>query len=290
MSDSFREDKRLNAFREDLADVRLQAFVNAARYVEGREMTVCAPVATLRRHAGFDNPQDSQFLYGDHVRLFDMADGWAWVQNERDGYVGYCPVNTLVEGLVEPSHLVTAYHTLVFPAPDIKCPPLFSLPLGSRVQVVEETGKFARLPDGGWIYRKHLGALDSVEPDIASTACMFLNAPYLWGGNSYLGLDCSGLVQIAMLCAGRLVRRDTDMQESTIGTPLDLGEGRPELMRNDLVFWPGHVGIMVDSQNLIHANATDMKTTIAPLDKIESHILAIENNKVSSIRRPETVS
>ncbi|RED50926.1 NlpC/P60 family protein [Aestuariispira insulae] len=270
--------------------MELRDDVVAERYTEGSAFHVTAPVVSLRRGPGFEFPQDSQLLFGDNIRCFEEKDGWAWVQNNRDGYVGYCPSSDLNTGTTNPTHLVSSAFSLIFPEPDIKRHPIFTLSLGSHVEIIEKNEKFSKLANGGWVYSRHLASRGVTQPDLAETASKFLESPYLWGGNSYLGLDCSGLVQLALLRAGIMAKRDTDQQEYSVGESITINADHSGLKRNDLVFWPGHVGIMMDDSSLIHANATDMKTSIAPLEKVSAHIKEIEGTEISSIRRLEELA
>lgn len=280
-------DPRLNAFRPDLADVRLKGSVEAARFVEPRLRRVNAAVAPLRRQPSPDAPLDTEALYGETVRVFDERDGWAWAQLETDGYVGYLPAAGLAEMGRQPTHRVTAIRTFVYSGPDLKLTPLTALSFGSLIALGEEVvtrgSPYLRLADGsGAISARHVEPLDRPLPsDFVAVASRFLRTPYLWGGRSGFGIDCSGLVQIALGAVGRPVRRDTDMQERTIGAPIPEGVG---LHRGDLVFWPGHVGILSDPDTLLHASGYQMEVVEEPLAVARERIAA-SATQVTSIRR-----
>ncbi|WP_329610492.1 C40 family peptidase [Jiella pelagia] len=213
-------DARLNAFRPDLADARLKGRVEASRFVEGEERRVAAAIAPLRRRPEHDAPLDTELLMGERVRLFEESDeGWCWLQAEGDSYVGYVPSACLanVDETALPTARISVPRTLVFPAPDIKRPPLAALPMGARISVTgeasDQNADYAKLASGGFVVRQHIAPLDSVENDYVAVAERFIGVPYLWGGKSALGIDCSGLVQLALEMTGAPAPRDSDMQQ-----------------------------------------------------------------------------
>lgn len=255
-------DARLHAFRADLADIRLKGEVAAERFVAGRPARIATSVVDLRRAPRADSGIDTQFLFGDDVVVFDEADGWAWVQGERDGYVGYVSVAELGARQATPTHIVSAARTFLYPGPDLRLPRSGQLSMGSTVTVtgVAETRgtHYAVLPSGETIIAGHLLPVGEHAADYVSVAETFLGTPYLWGGASGFGIDCSGLVQLSMRMAGRNVLRDTDMQVSSLGEVLDVDTDHSGLQRGDLVFWKGHVAIMTDAETMIHANGHTM--------------------------------
>jgi len=257
-------DGRLHAFRQDLADERLAGEVEAERFVAGRAATVGVPVADLRREPRPDAGLSTQLLLGDPVRVYEEREGWAWLQSERDGYVGYAGAGAL--GPVPtslPSHIVRVPRTFVYPGPDLKSPPLATLSLGTRLRVsdrAETRGTaYAILAGGGAVVAGHVAGLgDPPVQDYVAFAESLLGTPYLWGGASAFGLDCSGLVQLAMHMAGRPVPRDSDMQAAAIGAALDPAGG---LRRGDLVFWKGHVAMLTDPETILHASGHTMQVS-----------------------------
>lgn len=262
-------DRRLHAFRPDLADASLAGAVAAERFVEGLPARVRAGVADVlsapRRDAGLD----TQFLRGDEVRVFEERDGFAWVQAFRDGYVGYVRAEALTGELGPLSHVVAAPRSFLYPEPDMKRPRAGEISLGARVGVTERAETrgtaYARIDTGEWMIERHLAPLDGEKPDFVAAAEQLLRTPYLWGGASAHGIDCSGLVQLSLRMAGKNVLRDTDMQEATLGEAIEPGEDFRELRRGDLVFWRGHVGVMADRETLIHANGHTMDVALEPL-------------------------
>ncbi|TKB14741.1 MAG: NlpC/P60 family protein [Mesorhizobium sp.] len=255
-------DARLHAFRSDLADARLKGEVSADRFVAGRPARITAAVADLRKAPRPDAGVNTQALFGDHVLVFEDAEGWAWVQAERDGYVGYVADNVLGPREQAPTHIVSAPRTFLYPGPDLRFPISGQLSMGSTVTVAgaaETRGThYALLPSGQAVIARHLQPLAEVADDYVTVAESFLGTPYLWGGVSGFGIDCSGLVQLSMRMAGKEVLRDTDMQSASIGTPFEPGPDFSGLERGDLVFWKGHVAIMTDAKDMIHANGHTM--------------------------------
>ena len=255
-------DNRLHAFRPDLADARLQGEVTAERFVAGRPARISAAVADVRKAPRPDAALNTQLLYGDEVVVFDETEGFAWLQAERDGYVGYVSSGDLALRGTEPTHVVAASRTFIYPGPDMKFPRSGQLSIGSQVTVTgfaETRGtRYGLLPSGEALVLQHLAPLGTTSDDFVAVAERLNDTPYLWGGFSAFGIDCSGLVQLSMRMTGRNVLRDSDMQEASLGTPVDAGADFSRLRRGDLVFWKGHVAIMTDAENMIHANGHTM--------------------------------
>jgi cell wall-associated NlpC family hydrolase len=255
-------DARLHAFRPDLADDRLRGEVAAERFVAGQPARVVAAVADIKKAPAPDAGVDTQALFGADVRVFERAAGWAWIQAESDGYVGYVVESALGMREAEPTHILAAPRSFLYPGPDLKLPRSGELSMGSAVTVTgyaETRGtRYALLPSGEALVAGHLRPIGEAATDYVAVAETLLYTPYLWGGVSGFGIDCSGLVQLAMCMAGRNVLRDTDMQAESIGAPVEPGPGFSGLRRGDLVFWKGHVAIMTDAENMIHANGQTM--------------------------------
>jgi cell wall-associated NlpC family hydrolase len=252
-------DRRLNAYREDIAEARLRGLVEAKRFVEGTPAAVSVPVTPLRARPEAGCGTDTELLYGETVRVLDVADGWAWVRSDLDGYVGYVPEDVVQPPQAPATHLVAVPRTFVYRGADLRFPQAFALSMGSRIAVVGEAetrGTRYFLLDGGLaIVADHcIPAAGALTEDYVAIAARFLETPYLWGGRSGFGIDCSGLVQLAMQMAGRNAPRDSDMQASGLGRAIE----REELTRGDLVFWKGHVAIMEDEKTLVHANGHTM--------------------------------
>jgi hypothetical protein len=251
----------------------------------GEDFQVTAGVACLRRTPEGDGRLETQALHGDTIRIYGERDGFGWGRMASDGYVGWVDMDALSFPVLPVTHRVSALRTYVFTDPDLKSAPRFLLSMNARVVGGRREGRFVECARAGWVVADHLGPLTPDE-DPASVAERFLHAPYQWGGKESLGLDCSGLVQMAWAAAGQWAPRDSDMQRASLGTPLDISAGLPPLQRNDLVFWKGHVGLMLDAQRLIHANAHHMATAIEPLDHAIARIQA-ESGPVLAVRRPE---
>ncbi|MGB3539678.1 MAG: NlpC/P60 family protein [Mesorhizobium sp.] len=255
-------DARLHAYRTDLADTRLKGQVVADRFVEGQPARVAASVADVRKAPRADAGVNTQFLFGDDVLVFENKDGWAWVQGARDGYVGYVEASMLDTPEQAPTHIVSVPRTFFYPGPDLRFPQSGQLSMGSTVTVTGSTETrgtaYALLPSGEAVIAAHLRLIADHAADYVAVAEAFVGTPYLWGGVSGFGIDCSGLVQLSMRMAGRDVLRDSDMQASALGEPLDPGPDFSNLRRGDLVFWKGHVAIMTDTKNMVHANGHTM--------------------------------
>jgi cell wall-associated NlpC family hydrolase len=274
-------DPRLNPFRPDIAAAHLRGKVEAAHFVEGTTYEVIEPIADLRRDPAHEAALDTQALKGERVTVYEMSEeGWAWGQLETDGYVGYLSANALGPAGAAPTHRVCVPRTFGFPAANIKLPPMIALPMGAGIVIAKTTDSFA--VDGyGWHYPlNHVAPIEDKHSDFVAIAEMFVSAPYLWGGKSWLGIDCSGLVQLALQTAGQTCPRDTYMQEQALGRPVALGSIR----RGDLVFWKGHVAIARDAETMIHANAHHMMTAIEPIADAVARIKAA-GSEVTSVRR-----
>lgn len=277
-------DPRLTPARPDLAAKHLEGKVQADRFVEGIEFEVFDPIAPVRRAPSHDAALDTEALKGERVTIYDRnAEGWAWGQLQSDGYVGWLPDSALVQPRSTPTHKVTALRTFAFPGPSIKLPPVESLPFGARVEIVKSDDSFAITGQRHYLPLHHVGLLDASEIDFVTVAERFVGTPYLWGGKSALGIDCSGLVQSALAAAGTSAPRDSNMQETALGNALPQSEWR-EIKRGDLIFWKGHVAIVRDRDTIVHANAhhmaTAIETTQGAIDRIKA-----AGSAITSIRR-----
>ncbi len=273
-------DPRLTPARPDLAAAHLAGRIAAPRYLEGRAMQVTDASAPLRREPAPDAPLETEALFGEGVTVYDESEGWAWVQLERDGYVGYMPYIALGPPSAA-THRVSGLRTHVYPGPSIKLPPRMALSLGARLMIARREGDFAVTADGCWLWARCLVEADWREPDFVAVAERFLHAPYLWGGRTSEGIDCSGLVQAGLSAAGRDAPRDSDMQAS-LGEPVP--DGGP-LLRGDLVFWKGHVGVMRDAGTLLHANGWSMAVVSEPLAEARARIASCGGGEVTGVRR-----
>lgn len=282
-------DRRLHPVRPDLAATDYRGQVQAERFVDGTDFSVKADKVELRAKPDLACGIDTELIFGETVRVFESTpDGWSWGQLQTDGYVGWMPTDAL--GPVEQvTHRVTALRTYRYPEAEMKRPVLSQISMGALVCVVgSETTRgleFAKLSDGSFVVKKHLVERDHKVADWATTAEAMVGTPYLWGGRSTLGLDCSGLIQLSLQTGGVNAPRDTDMQESMLGEELDLSGGLPDLQRGDLMFWKGHVGVMSDPQTLLHANGYTMTVAYVNLQAALKRIDDNEFGQLTSVKR-----
>lgn len=281
-------DPRFTLFRPDLAADGLQGTVDARRYVKGRRREIVAASAPLRRLPRADAGLLTEGLLGESFTVLEEREGWAWGQLGVDDYVGYAPAAALGAPTLAKTHRVRALRTYIYPAPDLKSPPLALVSLGAQLCAGAASGDYLEVPGQGFIFAGHLAPLGDWADDFVAVAEQFVGTPYYWGGRTSLGLDCSALIQLSLATIGVAAPRDTDVQESALGVEVAKNRAAAslpnDLRRGDLVYWRGHVGVMLDADRLLHANAAHMKVAIEPLARATARIAA-RDGPVSSIRR-----
>ncbi len=271
-------DPRIHPYRSDIAAEKLRDSVTASRFVEGELLTVTSGIMPLRKSPDTTAEQISEMRYGDSFTSYESKDGWYWGQCERDGYVGYVYNTGLSSASSNPTHRIKKQTSFLFSEPSIKSPPIDTLTFFSAVEVIGGDQKFLELKNGGFIHAHHLTSIiDWRERDVVFNAGRMLGVPYLWGGNTPMGLDCSGLIQLACEASGLYCPRDSDMQAAGLGieTP-----DPSNLHRGDIVFFPGHVGIMTDQSALLHANAYHGCVVVEPLQDVVAR-----GSKITAVRR-----
>ncbi len=275
---------RLLPARADLAAESLRGRVEAARYVPGAPMRVAAALLDLTGTPDAAGERATQLLFGETFTVYEeRPDGLAWGQAETDGYVGYVARAGLVpaEQAARPGPPVTALWSHVYPAPEVRARPIGDLPMLARPGAADRRGAFVALDGGGFAPAAHF---EPVGDGFVAQAERLLGAPYLWGGRSARGIDCSALVQLALMATGRAAPRDSDMQAAGLGAALAAGA---RLVRGDLIFWKGHVGIMRDADTLLHANAHHMAVASEPLADATARIEASGGGAPTARRRPD---
>jgi len=274
-------DTRLTPARPDIAAAFLKGKVAAEIFVDGHSAQVSRGVVDLRAAPSQDGSLHTQLLFGEQFTVYEDKDGWVWGQASLDNYVGYArredfgPTRSA-------THRIVSLSTPLLNAPDVKKGARDMLPMNAKVSVADSAERFAKLTDGYYVFAGHIAPIGHHAPDWVAVAEQFVGIPYVWGGKTSAGIDCSGLVQTALEAGGKTSPRDTDMMEAALGTSIPLDA---ELRRGDLIFWKGHVGLMLDAVHLVHANGYFMQVSIEPLALVRERTLAKEGVPIRSIKR-----
>lgn len=265
--------------RRDIADIALADWIFAPHYAQAEPRLLARPSAMLRTAPQPDAAAGSQLLFGETFHVLDIQGGWAWGYCGHDHYVGYVAADALTAPF-SPTHFIAVREAPVFSDASIKASVRMTLTLGARVEGAIE-GDFLETSQG-FLHRRHVAPVTSLLGDPVSIAERLLGAPYLWGGRGAGGVDCSGLVQMALMLAGYECPRDSDQQAEALGRPLATGESYG---RGDLLFFPGHVGLMADAENLLHANAWWMSVVVEPLEDVLARLRPQHENPLTAAKR-----
>jgi cell wall-associated NlpC family hydrolase len=277
-------DPRITPARPDLAARHLEGRVTAARFVTGEIREVVEPSAPVRTAPHHGAPLATEVLLGERVTIYeDSVEGWSWGQLESDGYVGFIPSIALGAPTSTATHMVSARRTFVFPGPSIKLPPQMALSFGARIAIASIQEPFAVTAQGGYLPASHVTPRKTHETDFVTVAEKFLGAPYLWGGKTSDGIDCSGLVQVALTACGIACPRDSDMQQAALSISVESAQAKT-MQRGDLIFWKGHIAIARGDGSIIHANAHHMAVATESATDAITRILA-GGSAVTGIRR-----
>ncbi len=279
-------DHRRIPARPDLAAEHLRGRVTAERYVKGVLHEVIASSLPLKREPSFEAGLETEALRGEYVTVYETnEEGWCWGQLKRDLYVGWLPTDGLDVPGPKHTHVLSVPRSFTYPGPSMKLPHRDMLTFGSHLSIGETKGDFARTARGEYVWATHLSEIGKVEPDFVAVAEQFLHVPYLWGGKTSLGLDCSGLLQVSMQACGNDAPRDSDMSASELGEPVEITEDFANLQRGDLIFWKGHCGMLQDATTLLHANGYHMRVASENLIGAVERIRKNSFGDVTGIRR-----
>lgn len=259
-------DLRITPFRRGIAAAHLKGVVEAQTYNEGKTVQIVVPELAIRSEPMITSGMESQALKGQIATCYGEENGFSLIQMQDDEYVGWVITQGISEKFTSTTHKITALKTYIYSDESIKSLPLAALTQGTSITIAHVGEKFSRLFDGSYVFTPHIAPISAHATDWVQSALLYLNCPYLWGGKTSSGLDCSALVQLALATQGIKAPRDSDQQEAALGQEVAIQSGHmPKVQKGDLLFWKGHVAICLDENTILHANAHHMSVQKEPL-------------------------
>jgi len=254
------------------------------KFFTGQRLKIIDNYTPIKCSPNIDSETMSEALYGENFILKKTFKNWLFGKLESDNYEGFISINSISTEDYKHTHYVSELRTYMYSKPDIKSVTTGILSINSLITVVDEVRGFSKLNNDSYVFTRHIDLKSKKNNNYIDTAIKFTNTPYKWGGRTSFGIDCSGLVQLSLMNSGYECPRDSELQKQVLGKNIPLETCFNNLKKGDLIFWEGHVGIMVSDKNIIHANSFSMDTRIEKLTDVDSRI-SQNSNKICEIKR-----